>query len=486
MSVWYELFIDLVIILILILGIRQFRFPKGARRGNMTAAVALACAVVVVVLRHNILEPEIVIGTMLVGSVIGVGIAVRVSMIQIPAMVAFQHGAGGVAAFLVSFVELTRIAGPGTAVGKVSGILGLAIGAATFSGSMIASGKLANVLKQPPILLPKHSWIVLGLVILTVLFGIVAGYSDGSVLDSALLLLLVLSVLLGLVFSIRIGGADMPVLISFLNATAGLAAAFCGVIIQNRLLIACGATVAASGSILTHVMCKAMNRNLLNVFMGFQEKVAFDWTAQLSIEEGEQRDSVSPVNKETQAPPDPREKKDPMAEAIEVLQESKKIVIIPGYGMALGQAQFKVVELTNLLERLGKEVTFGIHPVAGRMPGHMNVLLAEAEVPYDKLLEMEEVNPQLRETDLALIVGACDVVNPAAMSLEDTPISGMPILMAHEAHRILICNLDEKPGYSGVENLLYNEEKTIMLLGDAKETLDNLIQGVNGDPGGGQ
>jgi NAD(P) transhydrogenase subunit beta len=486
MSIWYELFIDLVIILILILGIRQFRFPKGARHGNITAALALAGAIVVVVLRHHILEPEIVIGTMLVGSVIGVGIAVRVNMIQIPAMVAFQHGAGGVAAFLVSFVELTRSADPGTSVGKVSGILGLAIGAATFSGSMIASGKLANVLKQPPILLPKHSWIVFGVVILSVFLGFVAGYSEGRPLVITLLILLTLSVLFGLVFSIRIGGADMPVLISFLNATAGLAAAFCGVIIQNRLLIACGATVAASGSILTHVMCKAMNRNLLKVFIGFQEKVAFDWTASLSTGEGDQEDSVSPMAKEVQVSSDPREKKSPLTEAVEVIKESKKIVIIPGYGMALGQAQFKVVELTGLLERLGKEVTFGIHPVAGRMPGHMNVLLAEAEVPYDKLLEMDQVNPQLKDADVALIIGACDVVNPAAMSLEDTPISGMPILRAHEARRVLVCNLDEKPGYSGVENLLYDAEKTILLLGDAKETLETLIHGVNGDPGGGQ
>ena len=483
MDILFELLIDLVIILIFILGIRQFRFPKSARRGNLTAAFALAFAVIVVIFRHKILQPEIVIIALVFGSVLGWGVAIRVNMIQIPAMVAFQHGAGGIAAFLVSFVELTRNANPEMAIGKVSGILGLAIGAATFSGSMIASGKLANLVKQPPILLPKHSWLVIGLIILIILLGFVAGNSVGQVLVYNLLILIVISVLLGLVLSIRIGGADMPVLISFLNATAGLAAAFCGVIIQNRLLIACGATVAASGSILTHVMCKAMNRSLLKVFIGFQAKAAFDWTRTIAMGGEGPEKTISPMDKEVQAFPKKPAKEDPLSEAIEVSKNSKTIIIIPGYGMALAQAQFKVVKLANLLEQLGKQVKFAIHPVAGRMPGHMNVLLAEAGVLYDKLFEMEEINSELKETDLAIIVGACDVVNPAAISLEDTPISGMPILMAHEAKRILVSNLDEKPGYSGVENPLYKQEKVIMLLGDAKDSLDDLIKGISGGSG---
>ncbi|MBN1219931.1 MAG: NAD(P)(+) transhydrogenase (Re/Si-specific) subunit beta, partial [Anaerolineae bacterium] len=377
MDTWFELLIDLVIILIFMGGFRQFRFPKGARRGNMTAAFALALAMAVVILRHKILEPELVIIALLLGSVLGWTIAMRVNMIQIPAMVAFQHGAGGIAAFLVSFVELARIANPGLTVDKVSGLLGLVIGAATFSGSLIAGGKLANVIKQPPILLPKHSWLVIGLIILITLSGFVTGNAQGQALIYYLLLLIALSVLLGLVFSIRIGGADMPVLISFLNATAGLAAAFCGVIIQNRLLIACGATVAASGSILTYVMCRAMNRNLLKVFLGFQAKAAFDWTQSIVMDKEEPEKTISPRDQEAQT--------DPLAEAIAVSKNAETIIMIPGYGMALAQAQFKVVELVNLLEQSGKQVKFAIHPVAGRMPGHMNVLLAEAEVPYDKL-----------------------------------------------------------------------------------------------------
>jgi len=479
MDTWFELLIDLVIILIFIGGIRQFRYPKGARRGNMTAAFALALAGAVVIFRHEILEPEIVIIALVAGSALGWCIALRVTMIQIPAMVAFQHGAGGVTAFLVSFVELTREVNSGITIDEISGILGLVIGTVTFSGSMIASGKLANFIKQPPILLPKHSWIVIGLVVCIILLGTVAGYSQGQALIYNLLILIILSTLLGLVIAIRVGGADMPVWISVLNATAGLAAAFCGVIIQNRLLVACGATVAASGSILTHVMCKAMNRNLLKVFIGFQSKAAFDWKKTIATDRKEPEKNISPAaDKETLSQTKNPVMTDPVAEAIAVSKDAKKVIIIPGYGMALAQAQFKVLELVKLFEQSGKQVKFAIHPVAGRMPGHMNVLLAEAEVSYDKLFEMEEINPEFKEADLAIVIGACDVVNPAAIDVPDTPISGMPILMAHEAKRVLVCNLDERPGYSGIDNSLYKEGKVIMLLGDAKSSLDNLRKGI--------
>ena len=475
-----ELLIDLAIILIFLAGFRLFRTPKGARSGNFMAAFALILAVVVVILRHPILQPEIVLIALAAGSLAGWIVAMRVNMIQIPAMVAFQHGAGGVAAFLVSFVELTRGAEPGMA--KVSGILGLIIGAVTFSGSMIASGKLANVIKQPPLVLPKHSWLTIGLIILLAIGGVIAGGAQGAGLVYWLLLLILLSVLLGLVFSIRIGGADMPVLISFLNATAGLAAALCGVIIQNRLLIACGATVAASGSILTHVMCKAMNRNLLGVFIGFQHKSTGE-KLQAAPADGLPGDGQSPAPTAAEQPPaPPRIKGDPLTEAVEAAREAKSVIFIPGYGMALAQAQFLVVELAALLEKMGKEVKFAIHPVAGRMPGHMNVLLAEAELPYDKLCEMDDINPEFNRTDLAIVVGASDVVNPAAITVEDTPISGMPILLAHEAGKVLVCNLDERPGYSGIANPLYQMDRVIALFGDAKASLTSLIEQISGEP----
>jgi len=263
----------------------------------------------------------------------------------------------------------------------------------------------------------------------------------------------------------------MPVIISFLNATSGLAGALTGIVMQNNLLIACGATVASSGTILTHAMCKAMNRSLLNVFVGIKisgQEAGEDTEAPLG--EGETEKVADEMIEEDTI--------DYFERARNALQNSHKIVIIPGYGMALAQAQFKVVELANQLEKIGKDVKFAIHPVAGRMPGHMNVLLAEAEVDYDKLVEMDDINPEFKETDIALIVGACDVVNPAAIEKENTPISGMPILMAYESKTVVVCNLDEKPGYSGVENPLYRNSRTIMLLGDAKDTVGRLLDSL--------
>jgi NAD(P) transhydrogenase subunit beta len=269
---------------------------------------------------------------------------------------------------------------------------------------------------------------------------------------------------MGIIFSIRIGGADMPVMISFLNAATGLTAALCGIIIKNRLLIACGTTVAAAGSILTHVMCKAMNRNFFKLFFGIQQKISNKYT------------DLPEEPSETELPAEEPKKSNNLAEISPVMNSAEKIIIIPGYGMALARAQFKVSELATKFEELGKDVKFAIHPVAGRMPGHMNVVLAEADIEYDKLYEMDDINPEFKDTDLVLIIGACDVVNSAAISVEGTPISGMPILMAHEAKRIIVCNLDEKPGYSGVKNPLYKNDKTILFLGDAKETVSQLVE----------
>lgn len=472
MSTLPHLVIDLAVILLLIVGISQFRYPKGARGGNFTAAFSILCAFLLVLCRNDILEPGLVIVAMLIGSLVGWIVAVLVNMIQIPAMVAFQHGAGGVAAFLVSFVELTRETSVHLpAVCKVSGILGLVIGAATFSGSMVASGKLANKLDQKPTILPQHSGLLLGLSLVIFLLSVIAGHYENPDRAYFLMIILGLSVFVGIVFSVRIGGADMPVLISFLNATAGLAAAFCGITIQNRLLIACGATVAASGSILTHVMCKAMNRGLTNVFLGSRSKPTTILEEVISTTAKEKPAEAPELLQSTEA-------ENKLSQAIEAAKTSHKVVIIPGYGMALAQAQFKVAELADRLEKMGKDVKFAIHPVAGRMPGHMNVLLAEAEVGYDKLIEMDDINPEFKNTDLVIIVGACDVVNPAAIDQEGTSISGMPVLMAHEAKTVVVCNLDEKPGYSGVENPLYEIDKTVKLFGNAKNTVMRLLEAL--------
>ncbi len=465
------LFVDFSVILILIAGIGLFREPRRATSGNLTAAFALLCALILVLLRHGVVDIGTVVMSLLIGSATGYAVARSVSMIQIPAMVAFQHGAGGVAAFLVSLIELTRAGHTLTLVSEISGVLGLTVGSLTFSGSMIASAKLANRIRQTPHLLPSHN--LLMLLNMGGLFAVGAAsfYFRADLVWLVYLAQIVLSALLGILFSIRIGGADMPVLISFLNATAGLAASFCGMVIGNQLLIAFGATVAASGSILTHVMCKAMNRNLFRVFFPEQKK------PKDRLEKKMQSTALSTraVIADTQVADAAQDLK----KAAGIIVEAQTVIIVPGYGMALAKAQMEVAELARRMTAMGKDVRYAIHPVAGRMPGHMNVLLAEAGVDYDMLVEMETINPEFQHTDLVLVVGACDVVNPAAIDVEGTPISGMPILMAHQAKHVVCCNFDEKPGYSGVENPLYEMRNTILLPGDAQQTVQQLLENLS-------
>lgn len=461
------LFTDLAIILVLIGGIWQFRTPRRARFGNLTAAFALLCAFVLILYRNGIIDANIVVISLLAGSIAGYGVARVVNMIEIPAMVAFQHGAGGVAAFLVSLVELMRGANTLDPVSEISGILGLTIGSLTFSGSMVASAKLANKIRQTPQVLPAHNVLVM----ITIGAMIAVGSISLSVANDLVLYFLLAQILLGasfgVLFSIRIGGADMPVVISFLNATAGLAASFCGMVTENQLLIAFGATVAASGSILTHVMCKAMNRSLFRIFfpVSRKQKDAFKNQIKRTDDSGKTMTSHSRM----------MDTDHNITKAVGLLRKAQRVIVIPGYGMALGKAQMEVVTLAKKLISNGKDVKYAIHPVAGRMPGHMNVLLAEAGVDYDMLVEMDVINPEFHNTDLVLVVGACDVVNPAAIDMEGTPISGMPILMAHEAKNVVCCNFDDKPGYSGVENPLYRMSNVVMMAGDAKKTVHQLL-----------
>ncbi|HPM41506.1 MAG TPA: NAD(P)(+) transhydrogenase (Re/Si-specific) subunit beta [bacterium] len=455
--------IDAAIVVTLFIGFAQFRAPRGARRGNYTAAAAVAFAVAIVLVRSGVAYPVVVVAALAAGALAGWIVAMKVTMIGIPAMVAFQHGAGGVAAFMISFLELWRGSAAGiSSVAKASGLLGLIIGAATFSGSLIASGKLVGFMNSKPTVLRGHGYIMSGLSAVIAVAAFAAGGAGPELIVPLATGLILMSVCLGVLLAIRIGGADMPVLISFLNATAGVAAAFCGVIVGNRLLIACGATVAASGSILTHVMCKGMNRSVLNVFWSGGKAIAAGTAKAARPAEAAPKRSASPLDA-----------------AAEACRTAKRVVIVPGYGMAVGQAQFKVTELAKLLEGMGKEVRFAIHPVAGRMPGHMNVLLAEADVPYDSLFEMDAINPDFPETDVAIVVGASDVVNPAAIDEPGTPIAGMPILKVYEAKSVIVCNLDERPGYSGVPNSLYGRQNAILLFGDAKETMGQLIGRVS-------
>jgi H+-translocating NAD(P) transhydrogenase subunit beta len=462
---------DFGIILVLLGGIYLFNSPVTAKFGNLLAATAMLLGIGLTIWRNELAYPWLLVLGTGAGAIVGWRLAMWVNMVQIPAMVAFQHGAGGLAAALIAYLELV---GGGTLelANEIAGVLGLLLGAATFSGSLIASGKLSGRLRSAPQNLPQHGKLLLLVVAASALLGGVALTVPGT---SKALLLIVTSLVavgLGVLFSVRIGGADMPVLISFLNASAGLAAAACGIVLGDRLLITFGATVTASGWILTHVMCKAMNRSLFKVFAGLQQP------ARSKHFEIFAADPVAPP-----APAAPQRKPvDSLIAAIEMARQAQSVVIIPGYGMALARAQFKVVELANQLKAYGKTVKFAIHPVAGRMPGHMHVLLAEADIDYSLLFEMDDINDEFKHTDLALVVGACDVVNPAAIQIDGTPLSGMPILMAKDARNVVVCNLDCKPGYSGVDNLLYDDPRTILLMGDAGKTVTGLLEGLrNGE-----
>ncbi len=465
-----HLLLDLSVIGILLSGIHRFNAPVSARWGNRLAGLALGLSVALALWRGGSQHPLLLAAATAGGAIVGWHLAMRVTMLQIPAMVAFQHGAGGLAAALVAIVELMTAAPGALSVQRLAGLAGLLIGAATFSGSMIASAKLSTRMRSTPSILPRHGTATAAAFITAVCVG---AWALRSGAPSALIASALVAVAGGVLLAVRIGGADMPVLISFLNATAGLAAAACGIILQDRLLIAFGATVAASGSILTRVMCRAMNRRMATVFAGHQGEVNFR-PFEMFHQASPPKPSVptptaAPAPEPSTAPPPPES--DPLPGAIEVLRRAGRVLIVPGYGMALARAQFDVADLASRMAAMGKAVKFAIHPVAGRMPGHMHVLLAEADVDYERLFDMETVNPEMAETDAVLVVGACDVVNPAAVQSEGTPISGMPILEVHRARAVIVCNLDRKPGYSGVENPLYDDPKTILLLGDAGKTI---------------
>ena len=452
-----------VVILLFLGGIAFFRSPRTARLGDWLNMLAYAGAVAFVVIRHPTLDPEFVLIAVLLGGTLGAALAVRVSMLGVPQMVAFQHGCGGAAASLIAFSEFIRMGADLTTLAQVGSVLGMLVGAVTFSGSLVAAGKLAGKIKQRPVFLPGHLTILLGLLVLMVLLSVFAVLRSGLPIGiSSATSLIVISIVMGVVFTIRIGGADMPVIISFFNATAGFAAAFCGIALSNYLLIGCGACVAASGSLLTISMCQAMNRSLLGVFSGIRPSIAVppEVAEEVSLETGS-----------TEATPFDR--------AVATLKRAKDVIIAPGYGMALSQAQEQVHSLQNWLEQRGARVRYAIHPVAGRMPGHMNVLLAEAGVGYDELFEMQVINDDFKKADLAIVIGACDVVNPAASLYEGTPISGMPILKTHEANTIIVLNWDEKPGFSGVDNPLYKMKQVIPIWGDAKGNLSALLTSLH-------
>ena len=460
-----QTWIDLVYLLAaigFILALKGLSSPKQARNGNLLGAAAAAVAVAFTFLnpgvRAHTLNLVLTLVAMLVGAVVAVPAARKVKMTAMPQMVAIFNGVGGGAAALISIVVFL-IAAPGKpAVYRIAEVLfGVLVGSVSFSGSAIAFAKLQELMTGRPITYPAQQVINAAVAVAIVALAI------GTLVTGSVPLLVataVLSLVLGVIFVLPIGGADVPVLISLLNSFTGLAVAASGFTLNNNLLIIAGTLVGASGMLLTRMMSKAMGRSLANVlFSAFGSVVTATGGADGS---GETR----PVKAGT-------------PEDIGVLLAyARKVVIIPGYGLAVAQAQHAARELADLLMERGVEVFYAIHPVAGRMPGHMNVLLAEANVPYDELKEMDEANPEMATADVALVIGANDTVNPAAKNTPGSPIYGMPIINADEAEHIVFLKRSMRPGFAGIDNELLFDEKTTLLFGDAKDTLTKLVAAV--------
>lgn len=440
-----------------IIGLKRLSSPDTARNGNLVAAAGMGLAILGTLFFHKNEAGESIgnipwiLAAMGVGTVIGYLMAMRVKMTAMPQMVSFFNGMGGACAALISLIEFGGHHGETTAGFRLIVFLGLVIGAVSFSGSMIAYGKLDEKIKD----ISGKMLTYLNILLLLLIAGVLTvGVTSPEVLgDSAIWILLALSSLYGILFVMPIGGADMPVVISLLNSFTGMAAAFGGFLYNNQVMLTGGILVGSAGTILTVLMCKAMNRSLLNVIIG-----SFGGGGAAS-----QKSAGDQVVKEIS-----------LTDAAILCAYSGKVTIVPGYGLAVAQAQHICHEFEKNLESKGVEVAFAIHPVAGRMPGHMNVLLAEADVPYPKLVEMEEVNPQMPNTDVVIVVGANDVVNPAAETDPSSPIYGMPVIKAWEAKNVIIMKRSMRSGYAGIENELFYHPRSKMLFGDAKEMLTKL------------
>ena len=461
--------ISALLSLLVMVGIALMSKVRYASLGNSLSALAILAGIVFTLLtKENNGTPIItawsLYPSLAIGALIGGLFATRVKMIQMPQLVALLNGLGGGASALVGILSVAGIGErlAATAFSNFTGYLAIGIGLITLVGSLVAAGKLHRLLPQKPQVWAFHSMAtVLSLVVMAILIliGTFSQY-EGMPVFWLIAGVAIFSSLFGLYFSIRVGGADMPITISLLNSLSGVAGAIAGMAIGDVLLVAVGGIVGASGLLLTQIMCRAMNRSLLSILLGTKKKVAAPAPPSVA--------TASPA-----AAPKVEVKKTPG----EVLSTAKRVIIVPGYGMALAQAQHEVKQLADALRKGGAEVRFAIHPVAGRMPGHMNVLLAEANVPYDDLFEMEAINDDFAKVDAAIVIGANDVLNPAARNAEGTPIYGMPVLNVDQAPYVVICNYDLKPGYAGVENPLYTREEGVALLtGDAKESLARLME----------
>ncbi|MGI9248148.1 MAG: Re/Si-specific NAD(P)(+) transhydrogenase subunit beta [Woeseiaceae bacterium] len=448
--------------ILFILALGGLSNQETARRGNWYGITGMAIALVATLLGVVTANYVMLLVALLVGGSIGLLLAHRVQMTQMPELVAILHSLVGLAAVAVGFANFmdpaAHFEGVELTIHDIETYLGVLIGAVTFSGSVIAFGKLSGRITGNPMLLPARHWLNLLLLIGAIWFGrefVIQSAAGGGV--EPLIIMTIIALLFGIHMVMAIGGADMPVVVSMLNSYSGWAAAATGFMLNNDLLIVTGALVGSSGAILSYIMCRAMNRKFLAVIAG-----GFG-TGGGAVAKGgdEDQGEVAPIE-----PP----------ETAELLSNAKEVMIIPGYGMAVAQAQHTVFEITRTLREKGVNVRFGIHPVAGRMPGHMNVLLAEAKVPYDIVFEMDEVNEDFPDVDVSVVIGANDIVNPSALTDPDSPIAGMPVLECWKGKVSIVLKRSMATGYAGVQNPLFFEENTRMLFGDAKATLDEVLK----------
>ncbi len=459
-------FLYIVAAVLFILGLKKLGNAQTAPTGNLISAMGMFIAVVTAVLSQLDLQYLWIIVAVVPGTIVGVVAAKKVEMTSMPEMIALFNGFGGIASMLVAYAEYQKYVSEATVQDTAAFqlaiiVVTILIGGITFTGSLIAWAKLSGKMTSKPILYPGqqlvNALVIIGYLVGTALFSI----SYGSFISGyALFLLLVgISLVAGIIFVIPIGGGDMPVVISLLNACSGVAACAAGFVISNTILIVTGALVGSSGVILTNIMCRSMNRNLSNVlFSGFGSGAAKSGGA-------DQQGEVKPVSVE---------------DTYLMLEAATSVLIVPGYGMAVAQAQHTVQELAAQLEENGCEVNFAIHPVAGRMPGHMNVLLAEANVPYEQLKEMDDVNPTIESVDVCVIIGANDIVNPASREDESSPIYGMPIINVDYAGTVIVLKRSMNAGFAGIENPLFYKDNTRMLFGDAKKTVQELVAEFKG------
>lgn len=455
-----------------LLGISMMSKVKTAVWGNIISAISVFTGIVVTLLYNQIISVGSIYVYMLIGIIIGSTFAVRVKMIQMPQLVALLNGVGGLASALVGILTLLgvgQLVSDFPVFSDVTAVLAIVVGVVTLVGSLVAAGKLHRLLSQRPVVWKNHSVVLnLSLVLLavSVIYAAFVGNVFGASTDVTIILLIsiVVSALFGFAFSIRVGGADMPITISLLNSLSGVAGAIAGMAIGDILLVSVGGIVGASGLFLTQIMCRSMNRNLMDILTG---KTTIKKSSSPVEEIKEEVSEKQPENRGN------------LSDG-EILKAAKSVIIVPGYGMALAQAQHWVRQLADKLAANGADVRYAIHPVAGRMPGHMNVLLAEADVPYEQLYEMDAINGDFKNTDAVIVIGANDVLNPAARDAVGTPIYGMPVLNVDEAKEIFICNFDLNPGYAGVENPLYTKKSGVhLMLGDAKDSLSKMIDWLN-------